>query len=64
MAIVRPTGDTLNGDLARAIVSVIFPPIGVYMEVGFTGHFFLNIVLTAFGFIPGVIHAFYIIRTR
>jgi uncharacterized membrane protein YqaE (UPF0057 family) len=64
MAVVRPTGDTLNGDLMRAIVSVLFPPIGVYMETGFSRHLLLNFILTAFGFIPGVIHAFYIIRTR
>ncbi|WP_193061014.1 MULTISPECIES: YqaE/Pmp3 family membrane protein [unclassified Halomonas] len=35
--------------------------LGVFFEVGFKGHFWLNIILTLFGFIPGIIHAFYVI---
>jgi len=35
--------------------------LGVFFEVGFKGHFWLNILLTLFGFIPGIIHAFYVI---
>jgi uncharacterized membrane protein YqaE (UPF0057 family) len=34
------------------------------MEVGLAGAFTLNILLTMLGFVPGVIHALYIILTR
>ena len=48
-------------DPIKMIFAVIFPPLGVFFEVGFKGHFWLNILLMLFGFIPGIIHAFYVI---
>ncbi len=39
-------------DPIKMIFAVIFPPLGVFFEVGFKGHFWLNILLTLFGFIP------------
>jgi uncharacterized membrane protein YqaE (UPF0057 family) len=49
------------GDGCRIIASVIIPPLGVFLQVGFGLHFWLNIVLTLLGYIPGLIHAIYII---
>ena len=51
-------------DLIRIILSVIIPPVGVLLQVGLTGHFFLNILLTLLGYIPGLIHAIWIIARR
>ncbi|RVU39076.1 YqaE/Pmp3 family membrane protein [Hwanghaeella grinnelliae] len=51
-------------DLIRIILSVLIPPIGVLLQVGLTGHFFLNILLTLLGYIPGLIHAIWIIARR
>ena len=48
-------------DPIKMIFAVILPPLGVFFEVGFKGHFWLNIILTLFGFVPGIIHAFYVI---
>jgi len=48
-------------DPIKMIFAVILPPLGVFLEVGFKGHFWLNIVLTLLGFIPGIIHAIYVI---
>lgn len=61
---VQGTRDSVVGDLLKILLAVILPPLGVLMEVGLTGHFFLNIILTIFGFVPGIIHAVYIIATR
>jgi uncharacterized membrane protein YqaE (UPF0057 family) len=36
----------------------------VFLQVGFSFHFFLNIVLTIIGFVPGIIHALWIILSR
>jgi len=58
------TRDSLLGDILKIILAFILPPLGVLMEVGLSLHFWLNIVLTLFGFIPGIIHAIYIIATR
>ncbi len=51
-------------DIIRIILFVIIPPIGVLLQVGLTGHFFLNILLTLLGYIPGLIHAIWIIARR
>lgn len=51
-------------DVFRIIVAVILPPLGVFLQVGLSGQFFLNILLTFLGFIPGIIHAVWIITRR
>jgi len=58
------TNDSTSGDIFRIILAVLLPPLGVFMEVGFRGHFWLNVLLTLLGYIPGIIHAVYIISKR
>lgn len=53
-----------GGDIFRLIFAIILPPLGVLLQVGLTLHFFLNILLTLLGYIPGIIHAVWIIATR
>ncbi|MDO9520302.1 MAG: YqaE/Pmp3 family membrane protein [Pseudohongiella sp.] len=48
-------------DPIKMIFAVLLPPVGVFMEVGIKFPFWLNILLTMLGFIPGIIHAFYVI---
>lgn len=58
---VGKNGDTVGGDILRILLSLILPPIGVAMEVGITKHFWINCILTILGFLPGIVHAVYII---
>ena len=51
-------------DILRIIVAIILPPVGVFLQVGIGAQFWINIVLTLLGYIPGIIHALYIILTR
>lgn len=51
-------------DVIRVIVAIILPPLGVFLQVGLGGQFWINILLTLFGYIPGIVHAVYIIATR
>ena len=51
-------------DLVRIIFAVLLPPLGVFLQVGFGFHFWLNIVLTICGYLPGIIHAIYIIARK
>ncbi|KAF9922921.1 plasma membrane proteolipid Pmp3 [Linnemannia zychae] len=48
-------------DIFKFIFAVIFPPLGVLLERGCGADLLINILLTILGFIPGIIHAFYII---
>ena len=58
------TPDSMLGDVFKIILAVILPPLGVLLEVGLGLHFWINILLTLLGFVPGVVHAVYIIATR
>ena len=58
------TGDSLLGDFLRILLAILLPPLGVFFEVGLGKHFWLNIILTILGYIPGIIHAVYIIAKR
>ncbi|MDF1656262.1 MAG: YqaE/Pmp3 family membrane protein [Verrucomicrobiales bacterium] len=51
-------------DTIRIILAILLPPLGVFLQVGLKLHFWINIILTLLGFIPGIIHAVYIILTR
>lgn len=51
-------------DVLRILFSILLPPVGVFLQVGIGAQFWLNILLTLLGYIPGVIHAIYIISTR
>jgi uncharacterized membrane protein YqaE (UPF0057 family) len=51
-------------DPIKILFAIILPPVGVFMEVGLTGQFWLNLILTLLGYIPGIIHALYIILKR
>lgn len=48
-------------DLLRLVAAVILPPLGVFLQVGISKHFWLNILLTLLGYIPGVIHAVWVV---
>jgi len=48
-------------DLIRLLFAIFIPPVGVFLQVGLGVHFWLNILLTLFGYFPGLIHAVYII---
>jgi uncharacterized membrane protein YqaE (UPF0057 family) len=51
-------------DFIRIIIAILLPPLGVFLQVGFGGAFWLNILLTLCGYIPGIVHAVYIIAKR
>ena len=48
-------------DFLRILVAILLPPLGVFLQVGLRGAFWLNILLTILGYIPGIVHAVYII---
>lgn len=44
----------------RIVITILLPPLGVLMGKGFGWAFILNIILTLLGYIPGLIHAFWV----
>lgn len=51
-------------DVVRIIIAIILPPLGVFLQVGIGAQFWINIVLTLLGYIPGIVHAVWIIAKR
>ncbi|VDM38437.1 unnamed protein product [Toxocara canis] len=51
-------------DICKLIFAIIFPPIGVFLEVGCTAQLAINILLTLLGYIPGIIHAVWVICSK
>ncbi|KAF3940771.1 hypothetical protein ABW19_dt0207971 [Dactylella cylindrospora] len=43
------------------LVTILCPPVGVWAIAGCGADFFINICLTILGYLPGHIHAFYLI---
>ncbi len=46
------------------MIAIILPPSGAFLQVGIGGAFRLNILLTLSGYIPGIVHAVWIIVKR
>lgn len=59
-----PHRQEIKMDLVRIILSILLPPLGVFLQVGIGKHFWINILLTLLGYIPGIVHAVYIIARR
>ncbi len=53
-----------GGDVIRILLAILLPPLGVFLQVGLGLHFWLNILLTILGYVPGIVHAVYIILSR
>jgi uncharacterized membrane protein YqaE (UPF0057 family) len=51
-------------DCLRVVLSVLIPPLGVFFQVGIGRHFWLNILLTLIGYVPGLVHAIWIIAKK
>jgi uncharacterized membrane protein YqaE (UPF0057 family) len=48
-------------DVVRILLAIILPPLGVFLQVGIGLHFWINILLTLLGYVPGIIHAIWVI---
>ena len=51
-------------DFIRILIAIILPPLGVFLQVGLGLDFWINILLTLCGYIPGIVHAVWIIAKK
>ena len=52
-------------DIVRIIIAIVLPPLAAFLTVGVTLHFWINLVLTILGFVPGMVHALWlVVRNR
>ncbi len=51
-------------ELVKIILAILLPPLGVFLQVGIGKHFWLNILLTILGYLPGIVHAVWVIAKK
>jgi len=51
-------------DVLRILVAILLPPLGVFLQVGIGLQFWLNILLTLLGYVPGIVHAIWVITRK
>lgn len=49
--------------LIKIILAIFIPPVAAFFQVGLTTHFWINLVLTLCGLLPGQIHAIWLLVT-
>ncbi len=48
----------------RLLIAFVLPPLSVYMQFGIGKYLWVNFALTLLGFVPGMLHAVYIMASR
>ncbi len=51
-------------EFLKIIFAIILPPLGAFLQVGLGKHFWINIILTLLGYIPGIVHAVWVIAKK
>lgn len=51
-------------EVIKIILAILLPPVGVFLQVGIGKHFWINIILTLLGYIPGIVHAVWVIAKK
>ena len=49
--------------IIKILLAIFLPPVAAFIQVGFGAHFWLNILLTLLGGLPGMIHALWLVVT-
>ncbi len=50
--------------ILNVIVAILLPPLGVFMAMGVSQALLINLLLTLLGWVPGVIHALWILSKK
>ena len=51
-------------ELIKIIITIFLPPLGVFLQVGIGKHFWINLILTLLGYIPGIVHGVWVIAKK
>jgi uncharacterized membrane protein YqaE (UPF0057 family) len=51
-------------ELVKILCAIFIPPVAAYLQVGISTHFWINIVLTLLGGIPGMVHALWLVFSK
>ena len=49
--------------IVKILLAIFLPPVAAAVQVGISTHFWINIILTLLGGIPGMVHALWLVLT-
>ncbi len=54
-----------GGDMkiVKIVLAILLPPVAAFMQVGLSTHFWINIILCLLFYIPGILHALWLVLT-
>jgi uncharacterized membrane protein YqaE (UPF0057 family) len=55
---------SINMDIVKILLAIFLPPVAAFMQVGVSLHFWINIILTLLGGLPGMVHALWLVVTK
>lgn len=50
--------------ILQIVASILLPPLGVFLMTGVSSALIINVVLTLLGWVPGIIHALWILSKQ
>lgn len=50
-------------NIIKILLAIFLPPVAAFLQVGIGVHFWLNILLTILGGLPGMVHALWLVVT-
>ena len=50
--------------LCTNILCLFLPPVGVFLEYGCTAEFWISLILTILGYLPGIIYSYFAVLKR
>ncbi|KAH7279434.1 hypothetical protein KP509_37G019700 [Ceratopteris richardii] len=48
-------------EFVEVVLAIIFPPLGVFLRYGCRLEFWICVLLTILGYLPGIVYALYVI---
>jgi len=51
-------------EFVKILIAILLPPLAVFLQVGIGKHFWINILLTILGYIPGIVHAVWVVAKK
>lgn len=49
--------------IVKIVCGILIPPVAAFLQVGLTAHFWINLILTFCFYLPGQVHALWLVVT-
>lgn len=50
--------------ILKIILAILLPPLGVFVQEGLNQNFWISVILTLLGYLPGILFALYILLAK